>query len=150
MPEALLNIITNNIPKSTYSNCKIYKFDYFVCFLKYFTELVEPGDEDILSDYILSDVEIMKLYKGMKNILDDVVKVFDFGIDQDNKNICLIIPQNNLEESYIYNLLCDYALSEIPFREDPLTKEIILEHQLEGFKTEGIEIYGPRYYLSLS
>lgn len=114
---------------------QVYDLEYYVTR----TPPIDSDDIDIdtddeIGDYFLSEEEMIKIYEYFQTILKDIIKVFDISFNQQTKILTFyIVPNDILDPSEHSNFNENHFFSKImtiyinPFREDPLTDEMITE-----------------------
>lgn len=114
-------------------------------------------------DYVLSKDEIIKIYESFKEILEEIVAVFDIHFDQENNFLYLYVVPNQIlpvEEQRPFDDDKFYRdigrISNYPFREVLLTNDMIYDlaarEDFRGTIQDYIDnstLLGPRWLINL-
>jgi hypothetical protein len=139
---------------------QVYDCEYYVTRMPPIdSDEIEMGTDDEIGDYFLSEEEMIKIYESFQTILKDIIKVFDISFNQQTKILTFyIVPNDILDPSEHSNFNENHFYSEImlidnyPFREEPLTDEMIAE--LADMYEENVDVVltrplqGPKWQLN--
>lgn len=134
---------------------RVYEFSCYVSYLPpSYDDLIEPDSYIYQPNYLLSDEEMIINYNYLKDMLSDIVKVFDVAFNQTDKRILFYIVPNDIldpseqiefNEAKFHEAI--FAISEVPFRQEPLTQQMIEEFGDEDLVDDVLQ--GPQWQIHI-